>query len=179
MRSFETKSLFLKEFRLNTLSHWDESNWEEIFDHIKIDWCLVTGQPLSGKTTTANTIRKTLGGASRVTVFELKDMEEKIKPTLGTPEEPFEGKVPQAKVEEYIVNQIKKDKAAGKRLTYVFDGFPGHNKATEFAKFTQEKLRCPADFVVQCQVASESNALQTRFKKKLEVEADLSEEQID
>lgn len=83
-----------------------------------------------------------------MTVFELKDMEEKIKPTLGTPEEPFEGKVPQAKVEEYIVNQIKKDKAAGKRLTYVFDGFPGHNKATEFAKFTQEKLRCPADFVV-------------------------------
>jgi adenylate kinase family enzyme len=110
LRNFETKSLFLKEFRLNTMSQWDENNWQEIFDHIKLDWCLVTGQPMSGKSTTAATLRKALGGPSRVTVFELKDMEDKIKPTLGTPEEPFEGKVPQAKIEEYIVNLIKKDK---------------------------------------------------------------------
>jgi hypothetical protein len=86
-------------------------------------------------------------------------MEDKIKPTLGTPEEPFEGKVPQAKIEEYIVNTIKRDKQSGKRLTYAFDGFPGQNKADDFAKFTREKLRCPADFIIQCQVASDSNAL--------------------
>ena len=64
-------------------------------------------------------------------------------------------------------------------MTYVFDGFPGHTKAADFAKFTQDKIRCPADFVVQCQVASDSNALQTRFRKKLEVEAELSEEQVE
>ena len=114
LRVFETKALFLKEFRLNTLSQWDEQNWQEIFDEVKIDWCLITGQPLSGKTTTASTLKKTLG-ASRVTVFELKDMEDKIKPTLGTPEEPFEGKVPQTKIEDYIVNTIRKDKQAGRR----------------------------------------------------------------
>ena len=147
LRVFETKSLFLKEFRLNTLSQWDEQNWEEIFDDVKIDWCLITGQPLAGKSVTAATLRKALG-ATRVTVFELKDLEDKIKPTLGTAEEPFEGKVPQAKIEEYIVNQIKKDKQAGKRLTYVFDGFPGQTKAADFAKFTQEKIRCPADYII-------------------------------
>ena len=178
LRVFENKALFLKEFRLNTLSQWDESNWQEIFDDVKIDWCLITGQPMSGKSQTAATLRKTLG-ASRVTVFELKDMEDKIKPTLGTPEEPFEGKVPQAKIEEFIVNTIKKDKQDGKRLTYAFDGFPGQSKAEDFSKFTREKLRCPADFIVQCQVASDSNALQGRYKKKLEAEGDLSEEQVE
>lgn len=51
LRVFDTKALFLKEFRLNVLSEWDESSWQEIFDDVKVDWCLVTGPPLSGKTT--------------------------------------------------------------------------------------------------------------------------------
>ena len=43
LRSFETKSLFLKENRLQVVSEWDPANWQEIFDSIKVDWCLVTG----------------------------------------------------------------------------------------------------------------------------------------
>ena len=35
---------------------------------------------------------------------------------------------------------ISRDKKAGKRLTYVFDSFPGQPTATEFARFVREKL---------------------------------------
>ena len=60
----------------------------------------------------------------------------------------------------------------------MFDNFPGQSSATEFARFARDKLGCPPDFIVSCQV-SELAALQARHKKKLEVEADLSEEQVE
>lgn len=130
------------------MTDWDESNWQELFDDVKVDWCLVIGQPLSGKTTLTNTLRKALGGPSRVTVIDPRELEASIKATLGSAEEPFEGKVPQAKIEESIANKIKADKKAGKRMTYVFDSFPGHTSATEFARFAREKLCCPPDFII-------------------------------
>jgi hypothetical protein len=43
LRVFDSKALFLKEFRLQTVSEWDANNWEEIFDDVKVDWGLVTG----------------------------------------------------------------------------------------------------------------------------------------
>jgi adenylate kinase family enzyme len=51
LRVFETKSLFLKENRLQVVSEWDSQNWQEVFASVKVDWCLVTGAPFSGKTT--------------------------------------------------------------------------------------------------------------------------------
>ena len=175
LSEFSIATLFQKDFRLRVLTDWDEQNWQELFDAVKIDWTLVLGQPLTGKTTLATTLKKTLG-ATRVTLVDPKEIEAAIKLTMGTPEEPFEGKVPLHKVEDAIVSMISKDKKAGKKITYVFDSFPGHPTATEFARFTREKLRCPPDFVVSCQVQEQATLAQ-RFKKKLEVEADLSEEQ--
>ena len=130
------------------LTDWDEQNWQELFDSVKVDWALVLGQPLSGKTTLAQNVRKTLGGPARVTLIDHREIEQGIKATLGTPEEPFEGKVPLMKVEEAIANIISKDKKAGKRQLYVFDSFPGQANATEFARFCRERLRCPPDFVL-------------------------------
>lgn len=178
LSDFNIATLFQKDFRLRVLTDWDEQNWQELFDSVKVDWALVLGQPLSGKTTLANTLRKTLGGPSRVTLIDHKEIEASIKSTLGTSEEPFEGKVPLLKVEEAIAATIAKDKKAGKRQLYVFDSFPGQANATEFARFCRERLRCPPDFVVTTSVP-EQNILMTRYKKKLEVEADLSEEQVE
>ena len=64
---------------------------------------------------------------------------------------------------------------------YVFDSFPGHKSAAEFAKFTRDKIRCPADFIISCQVNQDGQGiLAQRFKKKLEIaEGDLSDEQKD
>ena len=78
---------------------------------------------------------------------------------MGTPEEPFEGKVPLNKIEDSIIAMIQKDKLAGRRITYVFDSFPGHTTATEFARFVGEKIRCPPDYIVSCQVASDTPAI--------------------
>lgn len=149
---FNIDTLFQKEFRLRVLTDWDDQNWQEIFDAVKIDWCLVMGAPLTGKTTLAATLRKALGGAGRVTLVDFKELEAQIKATMGTPEEPFEGKVPLIKVEEAIVAMIQKDKKAGKRLTYLFDSFPGQPNATEFARFVRERMKCPPDYIVTCQV---------------------------
>lgn len=129
------------------MTEWDEANWQEIFDSVKVDWCIVLGQPLSGKTTLAQTMKKTLG-SQRVTQVDWREIEQQIKNSLGTPEEPFEGKVPLLKVEEQIIAVINRDKKAGKRVTYVFDGFPGQQNYEEFARFAQDKLRCPPDHVI-------------------------------
>jgi len=99
---------------------------------------------------------------------------------MATPDGPYEGEVPLSKVEDSIVSTIQRDKKSGKRVMYVFDGFPGHKTAADFARFVHDKLRCPADFVVSCQINQDgTGTLAQRFKKKLEVEADLSEEQQD
>ena len=141
--------MFQKEFRLRILTDWDEQNWQELFDSVKIDWCLVLGPPLSGKTNITSILKKTLG-TSRITIVDWKEHEAAIKATLGTAEEPFEGKVPLLKIEDSIINLIQRDKKAGLRVTYVFDSFPGHPNATEFARFVREKLRCPPDQIITC-----------------------------
>jgi hypothetical protein len=77
-----------------------------------------------------------------VQVIDVKELDALIRPSMGTEEGPYEGKIPLAKFEEQIVKLIKANKKDGKRLTYVFDAFPGHINATDFAKFAREKLRC-------------------------------------
>ena len=132
---------------------------------------------MTGKTTLTQTLKKNLVG-QKIAIVDWKEHEAQIKATLGTPEEPFDGKVPLGKIEDSIVATIKQDKKAGKRVTYVFDCFPGHPTSTEFAKFVREKLNSPPDHIISCYVP-ESQVLMQRYKKKIEVEADLSEEQVD
>ena len=181
LSKFSIDTLFQKEFRLRVLTDWDEQNWQEIFDSVKIDWALVTGAPFSGKTTLCQTLKKALG-AGRATIVDPKELEAGIRASLAGPEgEALEGKVPQAKLEDAIGNMIARDKKAGKRVSYVFDGFPGQTTAEDFARFAQEKLKCPPDYIVQCSVQHDGGAsvLQQRLKKRLELEGDLSDEQIE
>ena len=162
------------------VAEWDSQNWQEVFASVKVDWCLVTGSPLSGKTTVTKYLQKHIGSQRAITVIDHKEHEAAIRASMATPEGPYEGEVPLVKVEDSIVSLIQRDKKAGKRVLYVFDGFPGHKTAADFAKFTRDKIRCPADFIVSCQINQDGQGtLPQRFKKKLEVEADLSEEQQD
>lgn len=81
------------------------------------------------------------------------------------------------KIEDSIIALIQRDKKAGKRVLYVFDSFPGHKSAAEFAKFTRDKIRCPADFIISCQINQDvPSTLVPRFKKFKEIEGDLNEE---
>ena len=65
----------------------------------KVDWSVVVGLPLQGKSTLAGVLGKHLG----FKVIDWKQVEEAVKKTLGTEEEPFEGKVPLIKVEEAVL----------------------------------------------------------------------------
>jgi hypothetical protein len=68
-------------------------------------------------------------------IVDWKAFEEQVKKSLGTEEEPFEGKVPLAKVEEAVVRQIEADRKSGVRAQYVFDSFPLHASAADFHLF--------------------------------------------
>lgn len=106
LRVFETKSLFLKENRLQVVSEWDAQNWQEVFASVKVDWCLVTGSPLSGKTTVTKYLQKHIGSQRSVTVIDHKEHEAAIRATLSTPDGPFEGEIPLVKIEDSIVSLI-------------------------------------------------------------------------
>lgn len=43
-----------------------------------------------------------------------------IKKSMGTEEEPFEGEVDIKKVQEAILEMIKKNKESGNKITYLF-----------------------------------------------------------
>lgn len=50
---FNIDALFQKEHRLRTMARWDDDKWAEMLGGNKIDWALVVGLPLQGKTTLA------------------------------------------------------------------------------------------------------------------------------
>jgi adenylate kinase len=92
---FNIDSLFQKEFRLKTMSEWDFNVFNEKLGN-KTDFGIIVGRPLSGKSTLAQYMAKNLG----YKVVDMKAITEKVKGMLGTEDEPFEGEVPIAKVEE-------------------------------------------------------------------------------
>lgn len=61
-------------------------------------------------------------------IIDWKAIEEQVKKTLGTEEEPFEGKVPLNKVEDAVLSLIH----ANPTCQYVFDSFPLHESASDF-----------------------------------------------
>lgn len=111
-------SLFAKQFRLKTMEEWDASTFEEHLGK-KVNWALLTGRSLSGKTAVANALCSII----KAKVINMTAISESIKKTLGTDEEPFEGEVPLEKVEEHILNTVTVDRAAGNKFIYLFDGW--------------------------------------------------------
>lgn len=59
---------------------------------------------------------------------------EEVKKTMGTEEEPFEGDVPLAKVEQAVIDLVETDLAEGKKFTYVYDSWL-HNSLADFLNF--------------------------------------------
>lgn len=111
-------------------------------------------------------------------MVDWKAVEETVKKSLGTEEEPFEGKVPLEKVEEAVVRMVETDRRGGSKVQYIFDSFPLHASAEDFYRFTAHKLRTAApDYVFDLRKGGvEAAMILARQKKKLEAE-ELSEEQ--
>jgi adenylate kinase family enzyme len=124
---FNIDSLFQKEFRLKTMCEWDYNIFNEKLGN-KTDFGVILGRPFSGKSTLAQYMASSQG----YTVIDMKAITEKVKATLGTEDEPFEGDVPIADVEKAITKMIGDNKGA----KFVFDGFT-HKDAKEFVTYVE------------------------------------------
>ena len=171
---FNIDAHFSKENRLKTMSKWDDQKWTDLVGGTKVDWSIVIGMPYQGRSTLANIISKNLG----YKLIDWKAVEAQVKKSLGTEEEPFEGKVPLAKVEEAVIRLIEKDKRSGQKSQYIFDSFPLHATAADFYKFTSEQLKCASpDYLFDLRESGVTlEVALARLKKSLEAE-ELNEEQ--
>lgn len=108
-----------------------------------------------------------------MTVLDLKAIGERIKASLGTEDEPFEGEVPMDKVEEDVMNKIHETRAANSKAKFVFDGIT-HKEAADFINFIN-KIGVP-DFILYLE--TEEKAIKQRFCAKNEVD-EVGEEQVE
>mmetsp|Transcript_3635 Transcript_3635/g.2692 ORF Transcript_3635/g.2692 Transcript_3635/m.2692 type:complete len:337 (+) Transcript_3635:903-1913(+) len=114
---YNIDALFQKEFRLKTMNQYDEGVIKEIVAP-KTDYVLLTGPSLSGKTTLAQLVLKNVSGFKH---FDLRVVEEAVKKSKGTEEEPFEGEVPAEELLADLEKQIKADKASGNQFKYLLE----------------------------------------------------------
>jgi hypothetical protein len=96
----------------------------------KVEFGLVSGKPLSGKTLACEILQKNHGFC----LLDMNKIEEQAKASLGTEEDPFEGEVPLKEIEKSIIKTINDAKKAGGRSKFVFDGYK-HDSEDKFMKF--------------------------------------------
>jgi hypothetical protein len=154
-------SLFAKEFRLKTMQEWDASTFE---DHLgkKVAWGMFTGRSFSGKKTVAAELCK----AIKSKVINMVDIAAELKKTMGSEEEPFDGDVPVANVEDAIVALIAADRAAKQKFTYLFETWM-QKTASDFIAFMSQHYGQPT-FVVS--TTCDKKTAEERYKKKNETE---------
>jgi adenylate kinase family enzyme len=128
---FNIDSLFQKEFRLKILNQNASDLLKEATLGVDVDYSIVVGFSLSGKTFLSNILVKQFG----YKLIDPKAVEEAVKKTLGTDEEPFEGKVPQDKIDAYVLKIFRDDQAKGQRYKYLFDSITSPT-ADQFLEFS-------------------------------------------
>ena len=112
------------------MTHWDYSLFNEKLGN-KINYILVAGKPNSGKTTIANHIAQKF----KYQLIDMKVVQEEIRKSLSTEEEPYEGEIKIQDVEKKIVQMINDGKAS--KTKYIFDGYI-HSTAEQFNKFIEQ-----------------------------------------
>jgi len=123
------ETFFSRFYKVKTMTSWDASVFDEHLGK-RTKWGLVTGRSYSGADQVAKDLCNMVNGSQ----ISMKQIEEDIRKSLSTDEEPFEGEVPIADVEKAVVEQVHADKAAGKNLTYVWDSWK-HKNIADFLKF--------------------------------------------
>lgn len=85
---FNLDAMFQKNYKLRIIDEWNYRTFQEKLGN-KIDYGVVHGRTLSGKTEVCSQIKKLLG----YKVIDMKQIVEDVKKKLGTEDEPFEGDV--------------------------------------------------------------------------------------
>lgn len=151
------------------MSNWNYQAFQELISD-KVDFSVIIGKPLSGKTFLAKLLDKHLG----FKIIDMTEVEKVVKKRLGTEEEPFEGEVPVAEIEKEIFSVFDKDMQSGKKYHYVFDSYT-HKNVADFAGFVH-RIGTPV-YIIEA-VINDNKTILERFKKRNEVE-EISEEQLD
>ena len=161
---FNIDSLFQKEFRLKTMDTWDPALFEEKLGN-KTEFGLVLGQTLSGKTELANYLSKSMG----MQLIDLNAVNEKVKKSLGTEDEPYEGDLaPLDAIEADVAATVKACTAGGARAKFVFDGFATTHKTPAAVMALVGKFGVP-EFVLNLTATKET--IGARFCAKNEKDA--------
>jgi len=154
-------SQFQKEFRLQTMSAWDYSVFQEKLGN-KVEYGVLVGQSNSGKTTLAGVLKLNM----EFTVIDMKAISDAVRASMANEDgEAFEGEVPLQSVEEEVIKIINQGKSGAQRAKYLFDGFL-HGDAAAFVAFL-EQFGVPS--FVGCLTASEAY-LKGRHCKKAELD---------
>ena len=122
---YNIDAMFQKESRLKAMSEYDEKAIQQIISQ-KVSYILLTGENLSGKTTVANTITKNMTGFKHI---DFKAIEEAVKKSKGTEEEPFEGEVLPEEVYAGVLKQIEADQKNGLQVKYLIETDPSKLEA--------------------------------------------------
>lgn len=99
-------------------------------------------------------------------VISMSNIAETVRKSLGTEDEPFEGDVPNDKVEEAVLAEVAADRSRGDRFNYIFNGFT-HKKASEFLDFANGQFGNCA-YWINCQC--DAKVIEERYKKKNEMD---------
>jgi len=115
------------------MSNWDFKEFQEKMGQT-IEFGVCVGNNFSGKSIISRMLKNKFG----FKCIEMKTMEAKIKASLGTEEEPFEGEVPISKVEDAVLKFIEDEMKSGEeRNRFVFDGFT-HKTPEQFLAFCKK-----------------------------------------
>jgi adenylate kinase family enzyme len=163
---FNIDSMFQKEFRLKVMNSWNYDIFKEKLGD-KIEFGLVAGQSLAGKTELAGYLSKSLG----MKLIDLNAVNAKIIKQINdeNPEEPFEGELaPLDKIEADVSATVKMATAGGAKAKFVFDGYAlTHKTADATIKFLST-FGVP-EFMLNLSVSKEALAL--RYCAKNEKDA--------
>lgn len=152
------------------MTEWDKGTFEEHLGK-RIPWGLVTGRDFSGK----DIVSSELCGLMNSNKINFGAISEDLKKSLGTEEEPFEGDVPVDKLEGAVADQVASDRAAGKKITYIFDSWPNKTLG-EFLEFAHKNFGLPT-FAIHC--SADKKVVEDRYKKANETEEIAEDVQAD
>lgn len=96
------------------------------------------GSPMVDRERIVSLLRTNTLSSGQKQVIDWKEIDAKVRATLGTEEAPFDGKIPVEKLQEAALERIKNDKRRGLRFTYVFNGLPLGSTLEEFVQFCEE-----------------------------------------
>ena len=148
LQLFNLESLFQKEHKLKTVTHWD---WDLVQEKLfgKIEYGVAVGKPHSGKTTIANHLAKSMG----MKVVSVEAITQTLKEEIAKRDEKDieEVQVSNEEVEAKISEVL--NAAKGSKTKYVVDGLHLiHKTQADYSAFLK-KIGMP-EFILNCQVSN-------------------------